>query len=92
MLETVGYRIKVYMKGWVNQQVSLVSKKLVLTSILKNHRLFSRNKKKNRTKRDSNKLGGYGLWNLAFKEPGGSLPPLHIPAIGPYLQQELSNL
>ena len=29
---------------------------------------------------------------LAFKERGGSLPPLHKPAIGLYLQQELSNL
>ena len=29
---------------------------------------------------------------LAFKEPGGSLPPLHKPAIDPYLQKELSNL
>ena len=29
---------------------------------------------------------------MDFKEPGGSLLPLHEPAIGPYLQQELSNL
>ena len=29
---------------------------------------------------------------MDFKEPGGSLPPLHKPAIDPYLQQELSNL
>ena len=27
---------------------------------------------------------------MAFKEPGGSLPPLHKLAIGPYLQQDLS--
>ena len=29
---------------------------------------------------------------IGLKEPGGSLPPLRKPAIGPYLQQELSNL
>ena len=29
---------------------------------------------------------------LALKKLGGSLPPLHKPAIGSYLQQELSNL
>ena len=27
---------------------------------------------------------------MAFKEPGGSFPPLHKLAIGPYLQQDLS--
>ena len=27
---------------------------------------------------------------MAFKQPGGPLPPLHKPAIRPYLQQELS--
>ena len=29
---------------------------------------------------------------MAFKEPGGSLPPLHKLAIGHYLQQDLSIL
>ena len=29
---------------------------------------------------------------MAFKEPGGSLPPLHKLAIGPYLQQDLAIL
>ena len=29
---------------------------------------------------------------MAFKEPGGSLPPLYKLAIGPYLQQDLSIL
>ena len=29
---------------------------------------------------------------LAFKEPGGSLPPLQKPSIGPYLEQDQSNL
>ena len=29
---------------------------------------------------------------MAFKEPGDSLAPLHKPAIGPYLQQDLFSL